>query len=810
VRLGAGLDHGAATIDPGGRIALVALAWLGGVAWQLQQPQALTGDRPWLAAAAAATVAVAAGAFAWWRAWLPALAAVAALGFVATDWRASQRLADALPPALEGQDLVLGGVIAELPRLAPAGARFVFEVDSAAHHGVPVTVPRRVLLGWYHGFDGEVLLAQPSQPLRAGDRWRLPVRLKRPHGAINPHGFDVELWMFEQGLRASGYVRPGAQRLASALAHPLERARQHVRDAVLLQVRDGAAAGVIAALAVGDQAAIDSAGWEVFRATGVAHLMSISGLHVTMFGWLAGGLVGWAWRRSARLMLWLPAPQAALAGALAGALGYALLAGLGVPAQRTVLMVAVVVALRLLGWRWPPLLMLLVVATVVSAADPWALLQPGFWLSFVAVALLMAAAPADDGGSGAGPGAAWRARLRAAWHTQVVATVGLAPLTMVFFQQVSLVGFVANLAAIPVVTLVVTPLALLGSVVPPLWSLAGWVVQGLQAGLVALAALPLAVWSAAAAPGWAVAAGLLGGVLLVLPLPRRLRAIGLPLLLPLLAPAVERPNLGAFELVAPDVGQGNAVIVRTAAHLLVYDTGPAYSADSDAGDRVLLPLLRARGETRVDLLVLSHRDSDHTGGAASLLAALPLAASASSLADDHPLRARLPGHRRCEAGQSWQWDGVRFEFLHPAAGDYALLQRPNALSCVLRATAADGTRLLLAGDIEAAQEAALLDRAGRAAAPLRSEILLVPHHGSRTSSTPGFLDTVQPRLALVQAAYRSRFGHPAPDVLARYEQRAIDLVRSDRCGGFSWPPRRCERDAARRYWHWRAEPDARP
>jgi competence protein ComEC len=302
-----------------------------------------------------------------------------------------------------------------------------------------------------------------------------------------------------------------------------------------------------------------------------------------------------------------------------------------------------------------------------------------------------------------------------------------------------------------------------------------------------------------------VALGLLGGAVLLLPMPWRLRWLGLPLLLPLLSPAVPQPAPGGFEFVAADIGQGTAALVRTRSHLLVYDTGPQTSPEADAGQRVLLPLLRARGETAVDLLVLSHRDTDHVGGAASLLAGARVLASTSSLADDHPLRASLPQHRRCDAGQRWVWDGVQFEVLHPLPQDHAVQTKSNALSCVLMISAADGRRLLLTGDIEAAQEAALVARIGTA---LRSEVLLVPHHGSRTSSTPAFIDAVAPRVAVVQAAYRSRFGHPAPDVVARYTGRGITVLRSDRCGAWTWPASpeygaagACERQARARYWH---------
>jgi competence protein ComEC len=481
---------------------------------------------------------------------------------------------------------------------------------------------------------------------------------------------------------------------------------------------------------------------------------------------------------------------------------------------------------------------LLVAAGVVTLADPWALLQPGFWLSFAAVALLVSAEPVHARDvAGVNTQAAsdatsvkktWLQKLgdtsRAALRTQLVATVGLAPLSMVFFQQLSVVGFVANLVAIPLVTLVVTPLALLGVLAPPLWVAAGAVVQLLMAGLQLLAQVPGASYTAAAAPLWAVLLGLLAAVLALAPVPWRWRVLALPLVLPLLAPWVPRPAAGQFELVAVDVGQGTAVLVRTQNHLLLYDTGPQFSAESDAGQRLLLPLLRARGEPHISLLMLSHRDTDHVGGAASVLAGLPVRALHSSLEPTHTLLAQAAAlgvpHTACAAGQRWQWDGVRFEVLHPqpAAADVMAGKppKPNAVSCVLRVQAADvggvaGASALLTGDIEAAQEAALVQHSATA---LRSTVVLVPHHGSRTSSTPAFIAAVQPQLAVVQAAYRSRFGHPAPDVVARWQSGAAQVVRTDSCGAFTWAsgavaspvdaghkPGHCQRQTVQRYWH---------
>ncbi|MFM9924615.1 DNA internalization-related competence protein ComEC/Rec2 [Variovorax sp. H27-G14] len=652
-------------------------------------------------------------------------------------WRAAAYAQGALNPALEGRDLQVTGVVAEMPQRNEAGTRFRLNVESARWAGAadnaveraPV-VPEQIALGWY----AEDLAQAPH----AGERWRFTTRLRAPHGQLNPHGFDSELWMWAQGLHASGSVGTGARDspptlLATTWHHPVERAREAVRDAVFERVPDRAQAGVMAALITGDQGAIDRAGWDVFRATGVAHLMSISGLHVTMFAWLAAHLVGLLWRRSTRLMLRVPAQRAALVGGVGLAALYALFSGWGVPSQRTVWMLATVALLRLSGRRWPWPHVWLLTAAVVVAADPWALMQAGFWLSFVAVGVLFAtdaAAPGDTR-----PGAA--RRLWQFFREQWVITLAITPLGLLLFQQVSLVGLVANAVAIPWVTLVITPLAMLGVAVAPLWDLGAHAVRLLALLLQWLAGLPYATVSMAAPPVWMAAAGVAGGALLVMRLPWTLRALGLPLLLPVLLWQAPRPAAGEFELLAADIGQGNAVLVRTATHSLLYDAGPRYSLESDAGHRVLVPLLRAQGE-RLDMLVLSHRDTDHTGGAAAVLAMQPQAALLSSIEATHPLQA-LRAARRCEAGQRWTWDGVVFEVLHPFESDYRSFTKPNAVSCVLRIGNGRATALL-AGDIERLQEAALVARTPEL---LRADVLLAPHHGSKVEYSCGLQPDVR-------------------------------------------------------------------
>ncbi|MEO8524051.1 MAG: DNA internalization-related competence protein ComEC/Rec2 [Caldimonas sp.] len=799
----------------GTRLAALLLAWLAGVAMQLQE-RSLLPLAMYVAFAAVASLALAAG-FVWRRCRLVGIgsAVVGALvaGFAVTGWQASARLEDALAPALEGTDLVVTGVVASLPQQGPSGLRFRFELDPESRARDGALLPPRIALGWYKGFHEDAALSQPQRELRAGQRWRFSVRLRRPHGNLNPHGFDYELQLFEQGLRATGYVRdaPAPQMLSEAAGFPVERLRQRVRDAIYANVVDRRAAGVLAALAVGDQGAIEREDWDLFRNTGVAHLMSISGLHVTMFAWLAGLGVGALWRRSARATLALPAPIAARWGGLLAATAYAIFSGWGVPSQRTVWMLATVTLLRGAGVRWPWLLVLLAAAAAVTALDPWALTQAGFWLSFMAVGLLMASSPATEAASGeqspTTPG--WRgwparalAHARADLRTQVIATLGLTPLTLVFFQQVSIVGFLANIVAIPVVTLFITPLALLGTVVSPLWSLGGVAVQTLDLFLATLSSIPGAVWVVPAAPLWAQLAGLAAAALLVLPLPWRARLLALPLALGLLLPPRELPREGSFDLVAADVGQGMAVLVRTRSHVLLFDAGPQYSRESDAGQRVLVPLLRARGDEHIDLLVLSHRDLDHVGGAQAVLGALGVDALSSSLEPGHPILSAARRAGRCEAGQRWTWDGVDFAVLRPTAGDYERALKSNAMSCVIRVSGG-GRSALLTGDIEREQEALLVAEHGPA---LQSDVLIAPHHGSRTSSSAIFLDAVAPKLAVFQAGYRNRFGHPATDVLARYRTRGIAIVASPDCGAWQWSASgpdagSCERETARHYWH---------
>jgi competence protein ComEC len=720
------LAAGAALLQT--RAALPSLAW----AWLLV-PLALCALR-WRALRIVA--ALAAGFF-----WAAACA----------HWRMDERLA----PALEGRDLAVVGVVSSLPAAGERGVRFDFDVESAE-----APLPKKVALTWYDsGYD-------IPAPVHPGERWALTVRLRRPHGGVNPHGFDYEAWLLERGVGATGYVRPAASRLLgtrNGLQDFIEKAREAVRDRFLAVLGASPAQGILAALAVGDQRAISREEWQLFNRTGVTHLMSISGLHVTLVSGLAAWLVAWLWRRVPRLVVRAPARRAAAVAAIVAALGYTLLAGYGVPAQRTFWMVAVFAAALWSDRIATPWRTLALALALIVVLDPWAPLSPGLWLSFGAVMVIFYA---GVGWSGA------ESRVAQWTRVQWAITVGLAPAALLLFGQVSVAGPLANALAIPLVSVVITPLALLAAALPfdSLLHLAAWLVQWLLEFLEACAALPSALWQQHVPSLALVVLALAGAAWLLAPRGVPWRAAGLALMAPAFLSPPAGPAPGEAWITAFDVGQGLALLVRTSSHALLYDTGPAF-ADDDSGARVIVPALRGDGVGELDVLVLSHEDNDHIGGALSVLEAFEVGALASSLAPDHPLLGSASFAQRCARGQSWAWDGVQFAFVHPGEG--APKTKRNDASCVLRVSAG-GRSALLTGDIEGRGEADLL----KARLP-PSDVLFVPHHGSRTSSSPAFLAAVAPRWAIVSVGYRSRFGHPHPEVLERYRAAGAQIVRTD-------------------------------
>ncbi|MDD5247744.1 MAG: DNA internalization-related competence protein ComEC/Rec2 [Rhodocyclaceae bacterium] len=782
-------------------MTIAILAFAAGVGWLQWQPD-LPEAAVLLAFAAAGAVLMAL------RLLSPRLRAAAPVGafLVGIAWAgffAQERLADALPAANEGRDIEVVGVVAALPQKFETGLRFDFDVEQAA-----LAVPAHVSLAWYRsghaGWHGEDEDMAPAQEVHAGERWRLTVRLKRPHGNLNPHGYDYEAALLERGIRATGYVRAGdgnarLDEFVWRAGLAVERLRERIRARFERVLGDAPYAGVLIALAVGDQRAIDPGLWQTFARTGTTHLMSISGSHVTMLAGLAWGLVSLLWRRSPHLPLRLPAQKAAALAGFLAAFAYSLLAGFEVPAQRTLYMLGLVALALWSGRSVAGRRVLALALLVVLLLDPWAVLAAGFWLSFGAVALLFYA----------GSGRVGRSHWLAEWgRAQWAVTVGMVPALLALFQQFSLASPLANAVAIPVVGFVVTPLALAGAVPlgdPLLW-LAHLVMSWQMALLDWLAAAKWAIWQQHAPPPWSLPLAAAGMAWLLLPRGFPARWLGLAACLPLVLVPPPRPAAGAAVVTVLDVGQGLALHVQTQRHDLLYDTGPMFSPDANSGNRIIVPYLRAVGVERLDGLMVTHADKDHSGGAESVLEAIPVDWVSSSLPYEHALSALPVAQHPCVDGDAWDWDGVHFAVLHPPAAQFvAPTRKTNDMSCVLKVTAGAHS-MLLTSDVEALSELALR---GRHPHDLRAEVLTVPHHGSRTSSTPAFIAAVGARTAIFPVGYRNRFGHPKADVVERYRATGAALLRTDADGALTVTLAAngiavaAERAQRRRYWHGR-------
>jgi competence protein ComEC len=695
------------------------------------------------------------------------LAAVS--GFFYAAWMAQHRLSDELPAAWQGRDITLIGVVAEMPRQHERGLGFKFDIERNLTAGA--YVPQHILLSTYNN------AADPVLALHAGERWQLTVRLKQPHGTSNPYNFDFEAWALERNFRAMGYVhgKGDNRRLDDhvvAAGYLVEGLREAVRTHFQQVLGQSPYVGVLSALAIGDQGSIPAQQWQVFTRTGVNHLMSISGLHITMLSGMAFALAYWLWRRSVYLTLWLPARKAAALAGLLTALVYALLSGYGVPAQRTVYMLGTVAAALWMSRNIAPSQLLAVALMVVLLFDPWAVVAPGFWLSFGAVGLIFFIAANRSG---------HRHWLLEYGRIQWAMSIGLIPPLLAMFQQISLVSPLANAFAIPLVSFAVVPLSLLGAIPPFDWllHLAHHAMTVCMMALVWLNNMPDAVWTQHAPPAWSIVAGMTGVLWLLLPRGFPSRWLGGILLLPMFLIQPAAPAPGSLRLTIFDVGQGLAVAAQTNNHALLYDTGPVFNSEANSGNRILVPALKGMGINHLDSLMLTHNDSDHTGGALSVMQAVPVLLLSSSLPDDSPILLQAVKTQRCSNGQSWVWDGVHFELLHPTLASYAEEKViNNDMSCVLRISAGKNS-VLLTADIEKNAERRLLELHPD---KLGSTMLVVPHHGSKTSSTPAFVAAVNPGYAVITSGYRNRFGHPKEEVVERYRATGSELLRSDEDG----------------------------
>ena len=726
------------------------------------------------------------------------------LGFLWAATIATIRLNDELPAHWQQKSINIVGSVATLPEVTEKGERFQFDVEKVLTKDSSRTlkIPRHISLNFY-GDSGSAKpqnIASRLNHFHAGERWHLTVKLKRPHTTYNPHGYDFEGWALENNIRATGSIsnKSGYKKLSNFVWRPsymVERVREKVGNQISQTLANKPYAGVIRALVIGDDSQITQLQWSVYLRTGVNHLMSISGLHITMLAGLAYAIAAFIWRRVPSLVLRLPTRKAATIIGLIAAVLYSLLAGMSLPTQRTLIMLITFALALLVGKNLAISRALAIALMVVILLDPWASIAAGFWLSFSAVAII---AYVSVGRLSAQH---W---FKEAVHTQWAITLGLLPLLIALFGQTSIVSPLANAFAIPAISLIVVPLAILGSVIHVDFILqaAHFILTFCMHGLNWLAALP--TWQQAAPPMWALVSAVFGVLWLLLPRGFPQRWLGLILLMPLFFNNVSRPETGAMQVAVLDIGQGLSVVVKTAKHTLLYDAGPKFNEQSDAGGRIVLPYLRGEGIKKLDGFIVSHNDIDHSGGAPSVLAQVPVGWFASSFTESDSI-ALPPNAIKCFAGQRWQWDGVSFEVLHPSLPSYndANLSDNNR-SCVVKITSQFGS-ILLAGDIEEPAEASLLLANADA---LKSDVLIAPHHGSKTSSSAPFLQAVNAKQVIFTVGYLNRFKHPKPEIETRYKESGALEYRSDYTGALlidftrnmplqvlAW------RQAQPRYWH---------
>ena len=762
---------------------------------------------------------------------------VFSLGFAWNAHYAEERLGNILLSELEGKDLAIEGRVTALPQSRSDGAKFAFAVDQILSGQRRVdSFPNKIYLSWQPAWRNP----EDIPEIIPGQKWRFKVKLKQPYGTLNPHTFDFERWAFHQNFGASGSVKSGTLLAKQEIRFfefelRMELARWKLRKKIQdLLPKDARYTGVIIALVMGDQNAIDQNDWQVFNATGIGHLISISGLHVTMLAGVGAAIASLIWRRRC-LPLLMPVSKVAAAAGFLTAFVYAWLAGFQIPAQRTMYMVGVVSFALWTGrnprsfdiWWWALFIVLLI--------DPMAPYTPGFWLSFGAVAAILYAMGNSVGLLGIPTGkeleVLWSQRLMQALleacRVQAVVTLALLPLTLYWFYQVSIVSPLANAFAIPLVSYIVTPLAIAGALLPEFigrWLLlaAHTSMEYLSECLHWMASWKWSVLWQQQPEWWALLLSGIGIIYTIAPgsikLSWRSRAAALCLLAPLFI-RINNPVITSGKFIATvfDIGQGTAVLIETASKKLLYDTGPIQGKRDDAGQRILLPYLQARGIDRIDRMVISHSDSDHIGGAATMLKHIEFQSMIGSLPSTNPLLQNLHSRKitsiPCRYGQYWIWDEVEFYIWHPHENflfEKEYSSKPNEMSCVLEVRNRNSS-FWLTGDVERQGEAQIVDRLTQNMLHQIGErklIFMAPHHGSKTSSSEALLKRLRPDLAFAQNGYRNRYGHPHPAVTARYEALDIPFLQTPRTGAQVW---RFEgnskslpifwRSQGRRLWH---------
>ena len=682
---------------------------------------------------------------------------------------------------LQGKDLFVAGVIASIPTEDDCKWRFEFDIESLRYHNEKVPSPSKIRLSWFKNrlhTSGQKSASHNLDKLKAGQRWKMWIRLKQPHGFMNPGGFDYEGWLYQKRIRATGYVRINSKVYQYAKkiddnsnSYFMHTLRQTIYDNIQSLTQSAEHPGILTALALGERSGITSSQWQVFRATGTNHLVAISGLHIGLLAGFVFFLVQKFWCYCGTASLYLAAPRAAAIASFFIAALYAGLSGFAVPAQRALIMILVVMLAIYRLQKIQSYHILSIALLLVLLFDPNSVLAAGFWLSFIAVAIISLASLGR-----LGLDKNWWVWGRVQWRI----SLALIPLLIFLFQQASIISPITNLIAIPVVSILVVPIVLLASILASffselasfLFSLADYTVQGLWWVLAWFAEKPYSEIFSARPALLPLVLSSIGIFLLLTPKAFPIKFFGIFLLIPLLWPKHESLKDGEAEFTLLDVGQGLSVVVTTKKHALLFDAGPKLSDDFDTGAAVVVPFLRERQIKKLDMFIISHKDNDHRGGVSSVLKAI----DTDMLLSSYGAQGSYP----CYSGHLWEWDGVIFEILNPIKLlDY---KKRNNASCVLRVFAGKDS-ILISADIEKQAENQLLKHHKQ---KLRSTYLVVPHHGSKTSSSQGFLNAVQPTTALFPVGYRNRYRMPHSSVIKRYQQMGIKMYATSSGGSLSF------------------------
>ena len=689
-------------------------------------------------------------------------------GFLWAFLRADIILANDLDRALEGETVIITGKVISLPEIMDSGIRFEFQIaEMKSQAGISLDNPGKVRLGWY----------RQNVSIQPGEHWRLHVRLKRPYGFSNPGGFDYEGWLFQHRIRATGYVRNKEQNDLIHAASPfsVNYQRHHLRALINKSHIADFEKSFLYALGLGDRSKISARQWQTLTQTGTSHLLAISGLHIGLVAGLFFIVGRWLWALAGSLPLQMSSQRFAALSGVTGALTYAALAGFSIPTQRALIMLSVWMLSLFFNRKYASSDIITISLLLVLIIDPFAAMDAGFWLSFIAISIIAYGMTCRVRTNISGWRNAW-------WNwgrVQYLVAVGLLPVLVLWFQQYPLIGILANIIAVPYISLIVVPLVLLGIVLllftfpvgEFILQLAGQVLEVLWPFLEYLSSLEFNLWHSASPSALAFITGMIGVLILLMPKGMPARWIGVFWLGPLLLPYSEAPKTGNFWFTQLDVGQGLASVIQTQSHALIYDTGDKFSRRFNAADAVIIPFLKHQNILRPDLLLVSHGDRDHIGGAKALLAKYPQMQMLTSIEEkiDHS------NMNKCVAGQRWQWDGIDFEILSPNhTEDY----QGNNSSCVLRVSN-DQHSVLLAGDIEQLTESRLVRTL---ADKLSVKLLIAPHHGSKTSSSLAFIDAVSPEIVVFPVGYRNRFGFPKQDIISRYESRQVKILNTARDG----------------------------